>query len=75
MIEKRGRCRNLRHALTVLQRERQCHRHSGGRQQRSEIQAVAAELMACLDLLKRGSRGRGQSVGVGMRYRTQLGNE
>jgi hypothetical protein len=74
MIEKRGRFYGGRSAPAVLNQERQRGRRSGGRQQWSEIQAVAAKLMTCLRLLIRRILWR-RPVGIGMRDRTQLGNE
>ena len=75
MIEERRGWRRGRRALAVLQAERQRRRCSGRRQQRSEVQAVAANLMTVLRLLIRGRQGRSGSVGIGMRYRTQLSDE
>ena len=74
MIEKGGGCCGGRRAPAVLKRERQRGRCSGRRQQWSEIQAVAAKLMTCLRLLIRRILWR-RPVGIGMRDRTQLGNE
>lgn len=75
MIEKRDGYCGGRRALAVLKREWQFDRRSGRRQQWSEIKAVTAKVMACLLLLIRGSLDRRRPVGIGMRNRTQLGDE
>ena len=74
MIEEGNWHRRGLRAFRIWQRERQCRRCSGRREQWREIQAVAAKLVTGLALPISGRLGR-RLVGVGMRDRAHLGEE